>query len=219
MVTTAKGHSDVSRYLVRRLSETGFDIPYAYKLNNPKGLSHAFMHTLQYLDYDRTGWSYPIVPVHVNAYGSGVVRNMGRDAQLFSDEVKEPDPPAPTPRRCFELGRQMARVLRESPWRSVLVGSSSWSHGFLTEKHGWLYPDVEADRRRFENLAEGRYETFRDLTLAEVEEAGQHELLNWIPLLGAMHELDQPPTRCEFNESYVFNSCKVTAIFPPMSRQ
>jgi hypothetical protein len=23
------------------------------------------------------------------------------------------------------------------------------------------------------------------------------------------------PSLCEFNESYIFNSCKVTAIFPP----
>jgi hypothetical protein len=214
---TAKGHTNAARYLARRLSESGFDIPYAYRLTNPKGLSHSFMHTIQYLDYDRTGWEYPIVPFHVNAYGSSVVRNRGRDAQLFSDEVREPDPPAPSPRRCFELGQHIARLLRESPWRSVLVGSSSWSHGFLTEKNGWVYPDVQADRRLFADLAEGRYEAFRDLTLAEVEDAGQNELLNWIPLIGAMHELGQLPSLCEFNESYVFNSCKVSALFPPGS--
>jgi hypothetical protein len=151
----------------------------------------------------------------VNAYGSSVIRSRGLTAHLFSDDVKEPDPPAPTPQRCFELGQEIARLMRDSPWRTVLVGSSSWSHGFLTEKNGWLYPDVESDRRRFEDLAEGRYEAFRDLTLAEVEEAGQAELLNWIPLVGAMHELGQHPSLCELNESYIFNSCKVSAIFPP----
>ena len=211
----ANGHTAAARYLARRLPEAGFDIPYAYRLNYEFGLGHAFVHTLQFLDYDRTGWNYPIVPFHVNAYGTSVVRNQGFTAHLFSDDELQPDPPAPTPRRCFELGQQVARLMRESPWRTVLVGSSSWSHGFLTEKNGWLYPDVDADRRCYENLAKGRYEAFRDLTLVEVEDAGQNELLNWIPLIGAMHELGQPPSFCEFNESYIFNSSKVSAIFPP----
>jgi hypothetical protein len=215
MALVIHGHTDAARYLARRLPEGGFDIPYAYKLNYDFGLGHAFVNTIQYLDYDRTGWNYPIVPFHVNAYGSSVVRNQGYTAHLFSEDVKEPDPPAPAPRRCFELGQQIARVMKESPWRTVLVGSSSWSHGFLTEKNGWLYPDVDADRRRYDDLAEGRYEAFRDMTLVDVEDAGQNELLNWIPLVGAMHELGQLPSYCEFNESYIFNSCKVSAVFPP----
>ena len=214
-VLITRGHVAAASYLARRLPEGSFDVPYAYKLNNPMGLGHAFMHTVQYLDYDRTGWDYPIVPFHVNAYGSSVIRNQGLTAHLFSEDVKEPDPPAPTPRRCFELGQQVARIMRESPWRTVLVGSSSWSHGFLTEKNGWLYPDVDSDRARYDDLAEGRFEAFRDLSLAEVEAAGQNELLNWVPLIGAMYELGQLPTFCEFNESYIFNSCKVSAIFPP----
>src|SRR5262249_5708710 len=185
------------------------------KLNNPNGLGHAFVHTLHFLDYDRAGWDYPVVPIHVNAYGSTIVRSRGFTAHLFSEDEQQPDPPAPTPRRCFELGQQLAHLIRDSRWRTALVGSSSWSHAFLTEKNGWLYPDVDADRRLYEALAAGRYEVFRDLPLAEVEAAGQNELLNWLPLLGAMHELKQLPSFCEFNESCIYNSCKVSAIFPP----
>jgi hypothetical protein len=39
--------------------------------------------------------------------------------------------------------------------------------------------------------------------------------LNWIPLIGAMYELGQQPAWCDFLESYVMNSCKSFALFPP----
>jgi hypothetical protein len=45
-----------------------------------------------------------------------------------------------------------ARALTRSPWKVALIASSSWSHSFLTEKHGRMYPDVESDRRYFEAL-------------------------------------------------------------------
>ena len=128
-----------------------------------------------------------------------------------------PDPPAPTPGRCFQLGQAIARICRDSPWRIALVGSSSWSHAFLTAKNHWIYPDVDSDRKLFEYLSSGNLAAFRDLKLADLEESGQNEVLNWIPMIGAMYELGQPPTFCEFLESYLMNSCKCNALFPPTS--
>jgi hypothetical protein len=48
------------------------------------------------------------------------------------------DPNAPPPWRSFDLGRETARILRDSPWRVALVATSSWSRVFLTEKHRWV---------------------------------------------------------------------------------
>ena len=48
-----------------------------------------------------------------------------------------------------------------------------------------------------------------------MEESGQDELLNWILLAGAMHELDYVPTWTAFSESYVMNSSKCAALFAP----
>jgi hypothetical protein len=58
------------------------------------------------------------LPFHVNCYGSSVIRSRGGGAHLSADGETQPDPPGPTPRRCFELGRATARFLAESRWRS-----------------------------------------------------------------------------------------------------
>lgn len=210
-----KGHADAARYLARELLRSNFDISYSYTMHHLQGLGHAFINTVLYLDYDRTGWDYPIIPFHVNAYGSNVVRNRGGSSNLFSGDERLPDPPAPSPARAFELGRTVARILRDSPWRVAIVGSSSWSHAFLTAKNHWVWPDVPSDRQRFEELRSGNLTAWRDLDPATVEDAGEHELLNWIPMAGAMAELGQPPAWCEFVESYLMNSCKCVALFPP----
>ena len=211
-----RGQPAAARYLVTGLLRSGVDMAYSYAFRHTPELGHAFRNTLLYLDFDRQGWDYPVIPFHVNAYGSGVVRNRGGQAHLLepSGPRRVPDPPAPSPRRCFEVGQAVARVLRASPWRVALVGSSSWSHAFLTEKNHFIFPDVAADRRRFEELVSGDYAAWRDVDLATLEDAGQHELLNWEPLIGAMHELGRRPPEAEFLESYVMNSCKCVALFP-----
>lgn len=210
---TAKGHVSGARYLARRLLEEGFDIPYSYKSHHHAGLAHAFAQTLVYLDYDRTGFDYPVVPFHVNCYGNRLIRNRGGGPQ--DDGSGEPDPPSPSPRRCFEVGQAVARLLKESPWRVILMGSSSWSHAFLTEKNNFLWPDVETDRKRFEALKKSNFTALRDIPLAEIEDAGEQELLNWVCLAGAMHELGHRTEVLAFEETYIFNSPKCLALFKP----
>lgn len=85
--------------------------------------------------------------------------------------------------------------------------------GDLTAKTHWLTPDLEADRLRLAELREGRHTRWRDLDGAELENAGQHELLNWVTLAGAMTELDQKPRSVDWFESYIFNSSKCFATF------
>lgn len=212
-----KGHPNAGRRLARGLIDNDFDIAYAYKMRHHAGLGHAFINTILYLDYAREGWSYPVIPFHVNAYGSSLLRNKGLLAHLFTSEDQEADPPAPSPQRCFKLGQAVARLIKESPWRAVLVGSSSWSHAFLTPKNHYLYPDVPSDRKRYEELKASNYTAWRDLSLAELEDAGEHELLNWMCLAGAMHELGQRAEVVDFIESYLMNSCKCVALFPTTS--
>jgi len=203
------GQRAAGKFLASRLLEEGIDMSYAYRPLHEDGLGHAFAYTLLYLDLDRQGFNYPVLPVAVNCYGRNVIRNQGGSAQ-YSDE---PDPPSPSPRRCFELGRATARVLKDSPWRVVLMASSSWSHAFLTEKHHWIYPDLASDRALLAQLQAGDYEKWRDMPLAQMEAAGQQEVLNWVCLAGAMSELGYKMKLLDWVETWMFNAPKCMALF------
>ena len=204
------GHQAAGRYLTRALIDQGIDMAYAYRpLHEKSGLGHAFANTLLFLDLDRQGFNYPVLPVAVNCYGSNVVRMRG-GAEVFADEL---DPPSPTPRRCFEVGQATARALKDSPWRVALIASSSWSHAFLTAKNHWVYPDLDADRQLLAALRNGNYATWRDWPLAQVEESGQQETLNWQCLVGAMAELNRQADILEWAETWSFNAPKCMAVF------
>ena len=206
-----RGHTQASRALVSGLIDQGVDMAYAYRPLHESGLAHAFLNTLLYLDYDRQGFDYPVVPFQVNCYGSKVIQNRGGATQY--EELS--DPPGPSPKRCMEVGAAAARVLRDSPWRVAVIASSSWSHAFLTEKNYWLWPDMESDRARFEELRAGDYHAWAKVSTKEIEDAGQQELLNWACLLGAMAELDRKPEVLDYIETYVFNSNKCMALWKP----
>jgi hypothetical protein len=206
------GHPGIGRFLASRLSEIGVDLPYAYRLRYQYGLAHAFINTLLYLDYDRTGFPFPVLPIHVNCYGGELVRRRG--GELGPGEATgESDPPAPGARTCFGVGQAIARAFRTSAYRVALIASSSWSHAFLTPKNHWLYPDHDSDRARLAELAGNRFSCWRDLRGDEIESAGQHEFRNWIVLAGAMTEIGAKANVVEYLESYVLNSNKCFAVF------
>ena len=92
-----------ARALVSGMIDRGVDMAYAYQPLHEPGLGHAILNTLLYLDYDRKGFDYPVVPMLVNCYGSRVIRNKGGGAEYSPD----PDPSGPSPKRCAgtaELG-------------------------------------------------------------------------------------------------------------------
>ena len=206
------GNTKAARALVTGLIDEGIDMSYAYKPLHQPGLGHAILNTLLYLDYDRDKeFKYPVVPMLVNCYGSKVIQNRGGPLEI----EKESDPPGPSPKRCMEVGAATARVLKDSPYRVALIASSSWSHAFLTEKHHWLWPDIDSDRQRFEELKAGNYAAWRNISTAQIEDAGQQEMLNWMCLAGAMEELDHKPEIIDYIETYVSNSSKCIAVLKP----
>jgi hypothetical protein len=200
------------RYLASKLLEQGIDMAYAYKpLHEEDGLGHAFVNTLLFLDYDRTGMPYPVLPFQVNCYGSRVIRNRGGSEEYAT----EPDPPGPSPKRCMEVGAATARALQATPWRVALIASSSWSHAFLTEKTCWLHPDMEADRARFAEFRNADWDAWRRLTTEQIEASGQQEMLNWLCLAGAMEALGRKPEIVDWVESWTNNSNKCLALCKP----
>ena len=147
------GARNAAKHLASGLIERGIDMAYAYKTLHMDGLAHAFANTLLYLDWDRRGFPWPVIPFAINCYGRNLIHAKGGMAALFlppRDDSELPDPPAPQPWRCMEVGRAVAEILAASPWRVALIASSSWSHCFLSPTNGYLWPDHAADRLMFD---------------------------------------------------------------------
>ncbi len=213
---TITGAPKAAKQLTKALIEQGFDTAYSYKpLHHPLG--HAFANAIMYLDYDRTkGFRYPVVPFAINCYGRKVIAQRGgfpSFGKVLTDD--DLDPPAPTPRRLFDLGAATVRALTQSPYRVALLASSGWSHAFLTQKNHYLYPDTPADRLMYDALLAGDWQTWRNYSGTQVEDSGQQEILNWSCLVGALSELQRIPIESGFVDTWIFNSTKAFVIAPP----
>ena len=198
------------------LIERGIDLAYAYKpLHHP--MAHAFANTFLYLDWDRKGFPYPVVPFAINCYGRNLIHAKGGFGHLYGPprpEGETGDPPSPQPWRCMDVGAAVAEVLAASPYRVALVASSSWSHCFLSPKNGYLWPDHEGDRILFDAVERADYGVWRKRSLADMEYSGQHEMLNWMALMGAMEALDRKPVIQDYMETYILASDKCFLSFP-----
>ena len=207
-----KGNARAGRYLINYLRDQGMDLPYAYRMRYQNGLAHSFINTLLFLDPDRKGFDYPILPIHINCYGGDLIRQRG-GTKAPTDVNEEPDPSAPSAAACFDLGRAVGRAFAASPLRTAIIGSASWGHGFLTKKNHWLYPDHASDRRRLSELEDNRIAGWRDFKREDLEDAGQHELTIWSALAGAMTDLDKTPEVIDYMENYTLNTDSCFAYF------
>jgi hypothetical protein len=212
-VFNVRSNKKAANELTRYLLDEGVDVAYSLEMRYKYGLPHSFANAVMYLDFDQRGFDYPLIPFHVNCYGNQL---MTTSASIVGESTGEMSPPAPSPRRCFEVGRLTARYFKDSPWRVALIASSSWSHGSLTKKHERLYPDIAADRLRYDDLKNNRLADWVSLRGSEIEDSGEHEMLNWVCLAGAMSETGQRVGYSELVETYIFNSTKCFAEFPPV---
>jgi Catalytic LigB subunit of aromatic ring-opening dioxygenase len=219
MAFTLHGDADGARRLANDLLGDGFDVAYSYQKRENGHFPHAIANTQLFLDYDNAGREFPykILPITVNCYGQHAIVRHGGLARFADITDERLDPVGPTPARCFALGASVARALAKTDKRVALVASSSWSHAFLNDKDWHLRPDTPADRRLYDAFTRRDWDVWTGTTGKEVVDAGQHEMLNWFCLAGAMHELDLPLSWSEFVTTDVFNSNKCFAIFSEAS--
>ena len=88
--------------------------PHALRLPAALGLAHSFINTLLFLDPDRKGLDYPVLPIHINCYGGDLIRQRG-GTKAPTDVDEEPDPSAPSAAACFDIGRAIGRAMAASP--------------------------------------------------------------------------------------------------------
>jgi hypothetical protein len=215
MTVTLHGDAKSSRALADDLLSRGFDVAYSYQKRENSRFPHAIANTQLFLDYDHAGREFPykIAPMTVNCYGQHAIVRRGGMARFAEIRDEEVDPVGPSPARCFALGRAAAAAMRESGKRVAFVASSSWSHAFLNDKDWHLRPDTAADERLYDALEAGDFDTLTSVTIAEIVESGQHEMLNWFCMLGAVAELGLHREWSTFRPSDVFNSNKCFAVY------
>ena len=63
-------------------------------------------------------------------------------------------------------------------------------------------------------LSGADYGFWRKRSLKDMEQAGQHEMLNWMALMGAMETLDRKPVVHDYVETHVFMSEKCFVSYP-----
>jgi hypothetical protein len=212
---TMRTDAAAARKLADDLLRDDFDVAYSYRQLSGAKFPHAIGNTQLFLDYDHAGVEFPykILPITVNCYGQHVIARQGGLARFADIKEENLDPVGPSPRRCFQLGASVARSLARTDKRVALVASSSWSHAFLVDKTWHIRPDTPADQRLYDALVRGDWDAWNATTAEDVVEAGQHEMLNWFCLAGAMQELGMGLDWSEFVVSDVFNSNKCFAIF------
>jgi hypothetical protein len=213
------GHREGAKLLTTGFIERGLAMPYAYRTLHQSVLAIAFTHTLLYLDFERRGFPHPVIPFHVNCYGSDVLTSEGGTAHLFKTLMRTgaPDPPGPSPAMCFAAGWTMAEIIGESTHRAVLIGSASWSHSFLSSATGYVVPHHASDRVFLEEMLRGDFARWGEYTHEELQRTGHHEMLNWIVLAGAMTRLQQRAVLVDYVETFLFQADKCFAYFPPSS--
>jgi aromatic ring-opening dioxygenase catalytic subunit (LigB family) len=155
----AQGHAELGWLMAQGLISAGFDLTVAQNLT----LDHGLLNPLPFLWQDT---AVPIVPILVNAF----------------------QPPLPTPRRCWELGRNIAQVISALPqsWRVVVVGTGGLSHHLLGPDVG--FTNAEWDHRYMELLQSHPQRLAEMSTLQLIERGGQAstENNNWLAMRGAL---------------------------------
>jgi 3-O-methylgallate 3,4-dioxygenase len=164
--TRYRVHAAMAEALVNGLMDEGFDPSYSRKTRYDGGLGHAFARVLKFLSPQAR---HAIVPVMVNTYY----------------------PPAPSPRRCINFGRALAKVLRRVPGdqRVVIVGSGGLSHTKI---------DEHLDREFIAALKQNDLK-FMGAMPAEILVEGTSEIRNWIVTAAAA---DHPGNMIEYAPLY-----------------
>jgi aromatic ring-opening dioxygenase catalytic subunit (LigB family) len=93
-------------------------------------------------------------------------------------------PPLPTPKRCRALGEAIADVMKGRPERVAILASGGMSHYPGTRKYPT--PEFDFDYWMISELEAGRIDSLMNLTAAQLDEAGNTEMLTWMTMFGAI---------------------------------
>lgn len=122
-------------------------------------LGHSFAAIYEWII---AGRAIPVIPIFVNTYL----------------------PPLPSARRCEALGKEIARIVEKRKERVAIIASGGMSHYPGTWKYS--QPAFEFDHWAIKQMERGNHEALLDLTVEQLDEVGNTEMLPWMVLFGAI---------------------------------
>lgn len=181
---TYRCDAELARAILQHSVEAGFDLASSKSFPNNQLISHAHREVLQVLDPDA---QIPVVPIFVNAIHV----------------------PAPTPARCYALGRTLRTAIESIPddKRVMLFASGGLSH--FTAGYPWPHYNgpytlgsisQDFDRELVSWMQQGEGQKLAHLSSDDLLAHGEIELRQWIVLQGALGE--QKPQELVYEPFY-----------------
>lgn len=150
-----QNHKELGKAILRAGMEKGIDFSYGEHVE----LQHTQTVPLYFLLPQST---LPILPVYVNTWVD----------------------PAPSPRRCFQVGELIREVANSSKDRVAILATGGLSHFPGSPRIGEI--DENFDHQLLEVMRRGEGRSLVDYSVQDLLQAGDTEFLNWMVVLGAV---------------------------------
>jgi 2,3-dihydroxyphenylpropionate 1,2-dioxygenase len=150
-----RNHKELGKQIVRAGMERGIDFSYGEYIE----LQHTQNVPLYFLLPEP---KIPILPVYVNTWVD----------------------PAPSPRRCYQVGELIRAVADDSKERVAILATGGLSHFPGSPRIGEI--DETFDHKLLEVMREGKGKSLVDYSVQDLLQAGDTEFLNWMVVIGAI---------------------------------
>jgi len=150
-----RNHKNLGKAIVRAGMERGIDFSYGEKIE----LQHTQNVPLYFLLREP---KIPVLPIYVNTWVD----------------------PAPSPRRCYQVGELIRAVAANSNERIAILATGGLSHFPGSPRIGEI--DEGFDHKLLEVLRQGNGRTLVDYSVQDLLQAGDTEFLNWMVVIGAV---------------------------------
>lgn len=150
-----RNHKDLGKAIIRAGMEKGIDFSYGEHIE----LQHTQNVPLYFLLREP---KIPILPIYVNTWVD----------------------PAPSPRRCYQVGELIRAVAVNSKERVAILATGGLSHFPGSPRIGEI--DETFDHKLLEVMREGKGKSLIDYSVQDLLQAGDTEFLNWMVVIGAI---------------------------------
>jgi len=150
-----RNHKDLGKAIIRAGMDKGIDFSYGERIE----LQHTQNVPLYFLLREP---KIPILPIYVNTWVD----------------------PAPSPRRCYQVGELIRAVAENSKERVAILATGGLSHFPGSPRIGEI--DEGFDHKLLEVMRQGKGKSLVEYSVDDLLQAGDTEFLNWMVVVGAV---------------------------------